>query len=140
MLDIKEFDPEDANLVCPHAMEESAKKDYYNKMLNNNKAGPTFTIWNGDTALAIAGIRVEDKIGCAWIVMSSDASKCPFSITKAIRKGLKAASDYYNLTMLYALSVKTMAKSQRLLEHLGFSHEAENDTHYLYTMFLKEVA
>lgn len=90
---------------------------------------PSFTVMLDDEPLACAGIWIWDlshspRTGEAWAIINHDlGSKKPIVLTKAIRRGLDAAQEEYDLARIHATIDARNEKACRWAKLLGFECE-----------------
>jgi len=137
MLDIKPFKKEDAELICPNAIDNSLhnNEDYWREWAAINEvAGPGFTGYKNGELVGAAGINIaEDGIGRVWLVMKPEGVKYKLSIIKSLKLMLPILIKKFGIREIIADSRKGFIQSQRLLECLGFKKmDLENEKNYFY--------
>ena len=133
---IRQFKLEDADILCPIALETSLRTDpeFYRKWaVINLTSGAAYTGEIDGQPVLAGGVRIQDEgQGYLWAVLTPDASRYRIAVIRAIRDMLSILIDEFEFVTLIADSRKGFTASQRLLEHLGFRRYDENSTHYLY--------
>jgi len=139
MLELREFVPEDAEAICPDAVDETLRgdPDYWRNWAKiNAERGPGYTAFYEGRPIGAAGIRLlDDNAACPWLVMTVEAASHKKMVMRTIRTMLKILIDEFGIKKLVTDSRKGFEASQRLLEHLGFRKMTiETDTQYFYSM------
>lgn len=130
MISLRQAREEDIILLAENAVDESllGKDAYVRKWAKlNAELGPAYAAEFEGELVAAAGIRiVRAGIGNAWIVVKNNVESKSYTFTErveamvAVRKLIKMMMADFGLIKVRAYSRIGFAKSQRLLEYLGF--------------------
>ena len=143
MWDMREFRVEDADLLCPVAVDSQfhgnpALWKKWAKVVA--EAGPAYTALHEGKVICSAGIRIMqdkngDDVGWVWTIIHPNIKRCKKTAFRSMVTMLWILVEKFKLKRLMTDSHKSFAASQRLLEHLGFTRlKAETETHYYYSL------
>lgn len=135
MLELRTFKTEDAELLCPNAIEAQTWDWKTWSRLNEHSIG--FTGLLAGKPVAAAGIHIVRKgVGIVWAVFSPEIRSHKKDVLKSIRLWFESIKETYSFKELRATSRIGFKPSQTLLEHLGFTRMRKiiNGTHYLYRL------
>jgi hypothetical protein len=132
MLDIRKFEPEDAEYICPIAVDEvlHLQLDAWRKSaMANANAGPAYTgLLNGEI-VTVAGVRLYyhngKKVGWLWAAFSPKIIRHRKTLLRSLKVMLNILVEEFKIEMLYADSRIGFSASKRLLNHLGFSESGK---------------
>lgn len=139
MIKIRRFRAEDAEVLCPDAIDISlhATGTYWRVWAKVNEiTGPAYTGYDeSGQLLGAAGIHmVRPGVGNVWAVFSPDIKNCKAGIYRALKRMMQILIKDFEFTKLRTDSRKGFAVSQRFLEHLGFKRlrrETEDKYYYI---------
>lgn len=139
MLEIEQFKPEHAELLCPTAIDDvlrSPDVDWRRQAEINAEGGPAYTGFYKDEIIGACGIRLlEDGGGWVWAIVSPSVKHCKKAAMRSILLMMRILIKKFELKYLITNSRKGFAASQRFLEHFGFERmKEETETYYSYKM------
>lgn len=140
MLPVRQFEPEDADIICPNAIDvglhnKSSGWPQWAELVNS--AGPAFTaLYEGEPVISAGVYIFDDKYehaGWAWAIFSPKVKQCKKRAFRSVYTMLRILMDKFDLNFVISNSRKGFGASQRLLEHLGFRRmDKETNEHYFY--------
>lgn len=145
MIKIRKFKAEDAEVLCPSAVDASLHGppggpvyEYWRVWARINAvAGPAYTGYDeSGQVLGAAGIRiVREGVGNVWAVFSPDIRNCKTGIYRALKRMMQILIKDFEFIKLRTDSRKGFEVSQRFLEHLGFKRlRREKEDRYYYIL------